>query len=133
MKKLNGIEFYDKYDKVYSMIPDYYKIDNVKDKITYIQYREVKKWFDNHIGKENATPLNEIANKLGFSSSGNSIQFRNLVAELVEIEFYPIVSCPKGYYKAKTPLDITQNIETEVKRIKGIKRRINALNKMLEK
>lgn len=124
-------EYLDKYDKIYSMIPDYFKLKNIKEKVSYIQYRELRKYFDSHKGMINARPLNTIAKELGFSNSGNSVTFRNVVAELVEIELYPIASCSNGYFKAVTPYEIAQNIETEAKRIKGVKRRVYALNKII--
>lgn len=101
-----------------------------KGEQTKINKEKVIKYFENHIGKSNAKALNKISQELGFQAKGNSAGFRKLVATLVEDDLYPIVSCSKGYFKAEKLTEIEQNISSEIKRIKGLQRRIQALSKI---
>jgi len=117
-------------DNIYSLVPEYLKLKTKSQKIIFIKKMEIKKYFLNNVGKSNAKPLNKIAKKLGFSSSGNCLQFRYLVATLIENDKFAIISCNCGYYYASSQKDLIDNISTEQKRIKGIQRRIDALREI---
>lgn len=122
----------EEHSTTYSMLPEFIELTNA-GKITYIKKQLIMKWFDEHRGRDNACKLNEISSQLGFSKYGNAVNFRALVSSLVVDDGYPIVSCVDGYYKATKRIDIDQNIDTENKRIKGIRKRIEALANIREK
>lgn len=126
------IDLFDEQDPIYSSIPAYMKLINRNDKMIFLKMQVVKNWFYNHKGKGNAVPLNKIAQELKFCPAGNSADFRFIVAKLIEEESFPIVACPKGYYYPLTIENIDDNISQEENRIKGVQRRINALQKIRE-
>lgn len=132
MKKIKDLGLYEVNNEIYSLVPDYLNLKTISQKIVFIKKDLVLKYFQNHKGKENAMPLNKIAQSLNFSAKGNSLEFRHIVAKLVEEDKVPIVSSVKGYYMANEISDILQNIITEELRINGIQRRINALKYILE-
>lgn len=121
------IEFFDEYDPIYASIPGYTKLIDRTEKVVFLKKEVVRNWFFNHKGKVNAVPLNQIARELKFNAAGNSADFRFIVAKLVEEEKFPVISSPKGYYYASTPEEVMANIEQEQNRIKGVQRRIDAL------
>lgn len=135
MAKINDkdMDFFYKYDNIYSMVPEYLLLDNQRKKIYYIKKNILIKWFKQHKGVENVVRLNVIADELNFSKIGNCVGMRNIITYLVDIEKFPIVSCSKGYYYGINAEDFEQNISTEQNRIKGIQRRIYALEHIRNK
>lgn len=113
----------------YETVPGFI-LKKPKDKVIFIKKELIKKWFEANQGRKRALPLNQIAGNLGFEKYGNSVEFRFLVASLVVDDLYPVISCSEGYYKASCLSDITNNIHTEECRVKGIQRRIDALEKI---
>jgi len=135
MKKIKeiDIEIYNQHEHIYSTIPEFLRLEDFKQKVKYIKIQEIKKWFQEHKGKQNAIPLNKIAKELGFSNNGNSLEFRYLVTEILENHTFPIASCSRGYFYPITKDEVDDNIETELKRIQGVRRRIRALTRVSQR
>ena len=130
-RKVKDYHLIENNEMIYSSVPEYMGLKTDTQRVLFIKKDIVKEYFKDNVGRKNAKPLNTIAKELNFSNKGNSLQFRHIVAKLVEENKIPIVSCGDGYYMADEKKDIIQNIETEKARIKGIQRRINALQFIL--
>jgi len=124
------IDLVDTFEPIYASVPAYMKLIDRNEKVVFLKMEAVKDWMYRHKGKKNAVPLNRIAQELHFSPAGNSADFRFIVAKLIEEEKFPICAGPKGYYYPETAEDIDANIEQEENRIKGVRRRIEALKQI---
>ena len=130
MTKQDELDFLEEYEtSTYHMLPKFIELDR-RGRVMFIKKDILKKWFDNHIGKDKACKAKEIGDTLGFSMNGRYVKMRALISSLVVDDHFPIVSCERGYYKANDEYDFLQNIETENQRIQGISRRIEALSIM---
>jgi len=122
--------FLSTHESIYSSIPEYLKLKAKHQKVLFIKKVLVRNYFFEHQGKKNAVPLNKVAEELGFSSNGNSSNFREVVTRLVEKENFPIIACPRGYFMPETVPEIMEAVSMENNRIKGMERRRDALLKI---
>jgi hypothetical protein len=111
-----------KLNNIFSVVPEEFK-----DRDELSKKDLIKDYFDNNIGKKNAKVVGKISEELGLSKKGSGSNLRLVCANLLEIDYYPICSSPQGYFKPETAEEIEEYIQSLTNRVKGIMRRINAL------
>jgi hypothetical protein len=75
----------------------------------------------------------KLAEACGFRTTGTQVELRKAITELIELGGHPIVSTSKGFSWAYHPNMLRHYEESLQFRLKGLQRRINAVNKIFHK
>lgn len=96
--------------------------------------RDIKIGLLTHLkfGKENAIKSHDIARAIGVKVSGTNQQIRKACKELLVERKIPIISCTKGFYKAKEKNELREYFLSLEARKKGIERDQKAIKLIMD-
>ena len=110
----------------FQSVPDeaYKKLSPSKRKV----YHLLLVYFNKHVGHKNIAILDKICEELNIiDDSATKVTIRKIITILIH-EGYPIGANTKGYYQVETEQELDDVIASAEAKIKGIERRILALN-----
>lgn len=81
-------------------------------------------------GRENAIKSHELAKIIGVEVTATNQQIRTICKKLLVDQGIPILSCPAGFFKANSSVEIENYLSNLESRIKGMERDMLALIKI---